>query len=314
MTPDISVIIPTHAPHSGRLARTLSGLQTQTLPTPRWDLVVVDNRSPEPVSLDLAWHPTARVVREERLGLTHARLAGGAAAKAPLLVFVDDDNVTDPDYLAAALALFADHPHLGAAGGKSVPEWEVPPAPWVTEFAGTLALRDLGNEPCLATPDAQGYPACAPLGAGMVLRRSAWQAYADGLAADPTVPLDRTGTELTSGGDNDIVLRILRAGWAVGYFPQLRLTHLIPAGRLTWQYLARLNHGIARSWVQVLARHGIHPWPQASRWTVPFRKWRAYLSYRAWAGPAEYIRWQGACGQFEGRAALGCPGGDRGYA
>jgi GT2 family glycosyltransferase len=306
MTPDLTVIVPTHAPHPGRLARTLTGLRSQTLPTSRWQLVVVDNRSPEPVALDLSWHPNAGVVREDRLGLTHARLAGGAAARAGLLVFVDDDNVLDPEYLTSAVGLFAEHPGLGAAGGKSLPEWEVPPAPWVSEFAGTLALRDLGDEPRLATPDVRGYPACAPVGAGMILRRAAWQAYADGLATDPTAPLDRAGTELTSGGDNDMVLRILRAGWSVGYFPQLRLTHLIPAGRLTRDYLGRLNHGIARSWVQVLARHGINPWPRASRWTVPFRKWRAYLSYRAWSGPAEYIRWQGACGQFEGRAAVGC--------
>ena len=93
MISDISVIIPTHAPHAERLARTLVGLRQQSLPLARWDLVVVDNRSPEPVSLDLSWHPTARVVREDRLGLTHARLAGGAAVRAPLLVFVDDDNV-----------------------------------------------------------------------------------------------------------------------------------------------------------------------------------------------------------------------------
>jgi hypothetical protein len=28
------------------------------------------------------------------------------------------------------------------------------------------------------------------------------------------------------------------------------------------------------------------------------------LRNRAWAGPAEYIRWRGVCGTFEGQAAL----------
>jgi GT2 family glycosyltransferase len=309
MKSDISVIIPTHSPHAGRLARTLAGLRQQTLPLHCWDLVVVDNHSPQPVALDLSWHPGARIVREERLGLTHARLAGAEAGRADLMVFVDDDNVLDPGYLAAALALFEEYPGLGVAGGRSLPEWEVAPGSWVGEFAGTLALRDLGDELRIATSDERGYPSCAPVGAGMVLRRAAWQAYAAGIAADLTALLDRTGQELTSGGDNDIVLRVLRAGWSVGYLPQLRLTHLIPAARLSKEYLGRLNHGIAKSWVQVLARHGIRPWPSANRWSVPLRKWRAWLSYRAWAGPAEYVRWRGACGQFEGRASIGGEGG-----
>jgi glycosyltransferase involved in cell wall biosynthesis len=301
----VSVIVPTHSPHPGRLARTIAGLRGQTLAMDQWDLVIVDNRSPEPVAVDLGWHRAARVVREDRLGLTNARLAGGAATKGELLLFVDDDNVLAPDYLLAAARRFETHPRLGAAGGKSVPEWEAPPGAWVAEFTSTLALRDLGETVSLDGPGtAAGYPAAAPLGAGMVLRRAAWDAYTTALANGGTTPLDRTGTALTSGGDNDIVCHVLRAGWQVGYFPELSLTHLIPAGRASPEYLARLNHGIAKSWVQVLDRHRIRPWPRIAPWTVPLRKWRAYFRYRAWAGPAEYVRWRGACGQFEGQSAL----------
>ena len=116
------------------------------------------------------------------------------------------------------------------------------------------------------------------------------------------------GRDLTSGEDCDIVLSVLRAGWQVGYFPELVLTHLIPAARMTRAYLANLNYGIARSWVGVLARHGIVPWPPARPITVPLRKARAYMTYRAWAGPGQYVRWRGACGQFDGRAELSMRG------
>ena len=306
--PALSVILPTHAPHVGRLGRALEGLKLQSLSYDRWELVVVDNRSPDPVRPDLGWHPHTRVVREDRLGLTHARLAGGASTRGDVLVFVDDDNVLSSNYLAAALELFANHPRLGAAGGKSVPEWETPPSGWVHEFAGTLALRDLGNEARVCGPSETGYPTCAPIGAGMAVRRSAWNAYTHSLAGDRTSPSDRTGQNLSSGGDNDIVLHVLRAGWQVGYFPQLSLTHLIPETRIIRGYLARLNDGISKSWVQVVARHDICPWPPANRRTVPLRKVRAYFRYKAWAGPAEYIRWKGACGNFEGRALIGRSG------
>ena len=42
-----------------------------------------------------------RVVREERLGLTHARLRGHAEASGKILVFVDDDNLLDDPICAA---------------------------------------------------------------------------------------------------------------------------------------------------------------------------------------------------------------------
>lgn len=297
----LSVIIPTHAPHAGRLRRTLDGLAAQTLPRDQWELLVVDNASPEPVAVDLA---NGRVVREEALGLTHARLAGYHAARADLLLFVDDDNVLSPTYLDGAVRLFAEQPDLGAAGGKSIPEWEVEPAGWVHEFAGCLALRDLGDEAILTRPtNPLHYPRSAPLGAGMVVRREVLRHYEESLSKGPRL-LDRCGQALTSGGDNDIVLVALKAGYSVGYFPSLRLTHLIPEGRTRLEYLSRLNHGILRSWVQVLARHGVCPWRQVPGWTVPLRKGLAYVRHRAWSGPAAYVRWSGACGMYDGLADL----------
>ena len=47
MTKDISVIIPTHDPHEGRLRRVLNALKRQELDVSRWELVIVDNASSE---------------------------------------------------------------------------------------------------------------------------------------------------------------------------------------------------------------------------------------------------------------------------
>jgi glycosyltransferase involved in cell wall biosynthesis len=311
MMSSLSVLISTHNPHPQRLHRTIEGLLAQTLPLENWELVVVDNASTTPIRASdfcINRHPRGRVVCEGRLGLTYGRLCGIASSTGPLVVFVDDDNVLAPDYLREAVDAFARQPKLGLGGGRCLPEWEAAPAPWVAEFQGNLALRDLGDQEQIVGPtDPLQYPLAAPVGAGMVGRREAITPWANAFNRGATGPTGRKGNELTSGEDCDIVLSALKAGWHVGYFPQLMLTHLMPAGRLTAEYQARLNHGIAKSWVQVLSRHGIRPWPPASPWGVPLRKWRAWLSYRAWAGPAEYVRWRGACGQFEGRALIGRP-------
>ena len=309
----LSVILPTYAPNPDRLARTLDGLRTQQLKREGWELIIVDNASPNPelfTSLDLSWHPRARAIAQERLGLTQARIAGIEASQGDYLVFVDDDNVLDPDYLKNTLEIFQQYPDLGAIGGKSLPEFEVEPEHWVQQFWVCLALRDLGEEVQLysyseATDDPKQYPAFAPIGAGMALRRTVAEHYLNCIKEDKErIALDRTGKSLRSGGDCDINITLLEAGWKVGYFPQLQLTHLMPASRLTRDYLAKINRASSRSWIQVLELHGIRPWQKVPRWTVLPRKVKAFLSYQPWQDPAAYIRWQGACGMFEGQAEL----------
>jgi hypothetical protein len=180
------------------------------------------------------------------------------------------------------------------------------PPTWSNEFHGLLALRDLGPE-IRVTSGGPGaaWPSHAPVGAGLAVRRSFALAYAEAVASDPRRRgLDRKGGSLASGGDNDLVFTALHAGGDVGYFPDLKLTHLIPAGRLNPDYLARLNRGIMRSWVLVLALHGQCPWKPIDHRTVWLRAARAWWRCHAWRGAAQRIRFAGMLGQFEGQADL----------
>lgn len=303
---NVSVLISTHNPHPGRLARVLEALRVQTLPPAQWEVLLIDNASLPPVDPPAGSPGNLRILREPQLGLNAARRRGLAEARAPLCVLVDDDNVLAPDYLAQVVRLFAAHPRIGALGGKSLPEFERQPLEWQREFLPLLALRDHGDQPVFSTglrPAGRRrneFPSeAAPIGAGMALRLNAAQTWVD--AASASRFSDRRGTTLTSGGDNDIVLTIMKHGWEVAYFPELVLTHLIPATRLEPGYLARLNRGIQCSWMQVLADHEANPWPAIAPWTVPLRQLKAWFTHCAWKGAAAHIRWQGACGHFEGR-------------
>ena len=309
VAPQLSVVIPTRNPHPERLRRTLTALAAQTLSRAQWETLLVDNAS------DCPWDPPAELVavlpgfqrlHEPHPGLTPARLCGIRAARGDVLVFADDDNILAPGYLAAVLRLFGDHPGLAAAGGPVLPEWEKPPPAWTREFHGLLALRDLGPAPLIAAGSpAAPWPDFAPVGAGLAVRRAGALAYAEALARDPVRrALDRRAAQLGSGGDNDLVFSLLHAGGDVGYFPELRLTHLIPAARLDAGYLARLNEGIMRTWVIVLHLHGQCPWPAIAPWTVVPRTMRAWLRGRAWRSPAHRVRWRGVAGQFQGQAVL----------
>ncbi len=308
MDMDLTAVIPTHDPDPGRLRRTLLGVRAQTLPADRWETIVVNNASrrfPDAGFFAEFAPGNHRIETEETLGLAAARARGFASAQGRFLVLIDDDNVLAPDYLAEVVRLFAENPALGAIGGSSTPEFETPPESWQQEFFPLLALRDLGASPLVSKglrPSGSlrnEYPTFAPIGAGMALRR---EAAADWLGRrNGSQPTDRRGGDLTSGGDNDIVLTVMKSGWEVAYFPQLRLTHLIPSSRLEPGYLGRLNYGIQKSWVRVLALHGASPWPGVSQTGAMLRKARSWVAHRAWNSKAAHIRWRGACGHFDGR-------------
>src|SRR5215469_10853662 len=100
----ISVILCSYNPRWDYLQRCLAALRAQTMRLHCWELVLIDNCSQIPLAdrVELSWHPDARVIREQVLGLTPARLRAIRESKGDLLVFVDDDNVLDPDFLEVA--------------------------------------------------------------------------------------------------------------------------------------------------------------------------------------------------------------------
>lgn len=302
MTELLSVILPTYNPNASRLDQTLAGLQRQSLPVKNWELIIIDNNSTSPIAIDLNWHPNYKLVREDRPGLTYARLKGIEYASGSIIVMVDDDNILAKNYLEHTLSIFNSNAALGAIGGKSIPLFEVTPPVWLKEFYGNLALRDLG-ETTLITGWQNKYPRAAPIGAGMGIRKQALQPYIEKINTGKNTITDRTGNSLSSGGDNDMVIEVLKSGWQMGYFPELQLTHIIPQSRIQSGYLAKLINNTNKSWVQLLESHQINPWPKISRWSVPLRKIKSWFTYRAWQNSVNYIKWRGACGLYDGLSA-----------
>jgi Glycosyl transferase family 2 len=242
-----SIIICSHNPRCDYLRRVLEALRAQTLPKDQWELLLVDNASERVLAndWDLSWHPLARHVREEALGLTSARLRGIAETTGKFLVFVDDDNVLDPDYLQTALEIARDYPFLGAWGGTIRGAFEAEPEEWVRPLTVYLAIREISKPVWSNNPEDREV---GPYGAGLCVRRSVATAYAEQLIVSPARRnLGRIGSKLSSCDDSDLVLTCYDLGQGWGIFPQLRLTHLIPKNRVQAEYLISLKQGIETS-------------------------------------------------------------------
>lgn len=300
MSSAITVIMCVHNPHAGRLARVLDALRSQTLPPENWSLLVIDNASNPPLAgRGIALPANATILVEAELGLTAARLAGIAAAQGELLVLIDDDTVAAPDYLAVALGLMQSQPQLGAAGGRIRGDFEAAPAGWMHGFLDVLALRDFGERPIRALAPNQLGP-WEPCGAGMVVRSRVARAYAAMVRDDPRRRLDRVGTRLSSCGDTDLARTATDLGMELAYEPRLHLTHLIPAARLRFGYLARLTYCIQRDGWLLLRMRGMQ---------CELRGWRLWLRRIAVPlrtprpDPRQWgLRIAAAWGQLQGRS------------
>lgn len=244
----ISVIICTHNPRPEYLRRVLQALQAQTLSKDAWELLLIDNLSTEPVAKnwELGWHPRGRHIRENEPGLTPARLRGIKESDGELLVFVDDDNVLPAEFLQTAQAIGEERPYLGVFGvGVLEPEFETPPPPELVPHLALLALRRVSAARWGNNPED---PHSTPWGAGLCVSRRVAEDFGRLIARlNVTALLGRRGQHLFCGEDDVFSWASVRAGQGFGVFPELRLTHLISAGRLNRGYFLRLIHDHAFS-------------------------------------------------------------------
>lgn len=239
----ISVIICTHNPRPDYLSRVLEALDAQTLSKDLWELLVIDNASEKILSteIDLSWHPNSRHIREEQLGLTPARIRGIKESVAEILVFVDDDNVLDDDYLEVTLKISKDYPFIGAWGGQIRPEFEVTPPEWIKPYLGMLAIREFDRDTWsnfLSNYD------CVPCGAGICIHRSVVEKYFQMTKNDNRrLRFGTNANNFLRCEDIDLALTACDIGLGMGQFKSLKLLHLLPKNRLQESYLLKLAEG-----------------------------------------------------------------------
>jgi len=116
--PEMSVVIASYG-RPTLLARLLSQLALQTFPTDAFEVIVIDDGSPKPVSttVDAARLPyTITVERQPNAGAAAARHRGAELARADIVLFLDDDMQIPPTLLAAHFAAHADAPHAVVLG------------------------------------------------------------------------------------------------------------------------------------------------------------------------------------------------------
>jgi glycosyltransferase involved in cell wall biosynthesis len=234
LLPELSVIICTYdrpddvyACVRALLSQPLSGCE----------IIVVDSACSAPVRLQLRSRMAGlpvRLLAVDQPGLSVARNAGLSAAQAPWVAFLDDDARVHDDWVARAKArvrhIQATEPEMAMIAGRAVPGFptsgpvEVPPAHLGLKWLDLLSMLD-SQRP--------GVSPHMPMVVGCNLLVHAARARQVGAFAEH---LGRGQADLFGGEEIALAHALARAGYKGCFAPELVVTHLVAAQRLTWAW------------------------------------------------------------------------------
>ena len=222
---DVSVVVPTFN-RQQLLGRTLETLVQQRAGSVRYEVLVVDNNSTDDTRAVVEtfvhrWR-NVRYFFEPRPGVSHARNTGIAAARSPLIAFIDDDVEADPTWIATIKQTFDEHPAIDCVGGRIEPRWAAPPPAWLTpNHWGAVALQAATHQTRLV--HATNASRCLPT-ANFASRRAALE-QVGGFSPD-----------YLRGEDRELQLRLWAAGKRGLYVDEIAATTEVPLERMTKAY------------------------------------------------------------------------------
>lgn len=206
------------------------------------EVIIIDNASDDPTTeiakllLDEKFPIPHKILFQKEKGLSFARKMGFENSNYEYILFCDDDNWLNDDYLGISFRIMEGNPDIGVLGGETEAVFEHEPPEWFPVFAQNYCV---GRQ-----SDAAGditWDTGVLWGAGMIVRKQALEElFSKGFQS---LLIDRKGNTLSSGGDSELCYALRLAGWKIWYDPGLRLKHFISSDKLNWNYLRKLNRG-----------------------------------------------------------------------
>ncbi|HMS65779.1 MAG TPA: glycosyltransferase, partial [Ignavibacteria bacterium] len=217
---------------------------TENIP---WEIIVVNNASTDGTALiaEKLWLRSnsltpLRIVKENQPGLSAARQLGINTAEYEYVVFCDDDNRLEENFVRNAFEIMNSDESIGVLGGFGDSEYETLPKPWFKDWMDSFAIGKQSENAGDITWS-RGFV----WGAAMVIRKEAWNKLKAG--GFRSILTDRVGNTLSAGGDTEICYALRNNGWKIWYDPSLKFTHYITEERLNWNYLRNLFRGFGNA-------------------------------------------------------------------
>lgn len=256
-TIDYSIVICTYNPDERILTRCLNAVKNLHVQDLKIEVLLVDNNShPALPALDyiksiLSQWPSLNLLTVKAQGLTNARVAGIEASNGRMIVFFDDDNEPDPNYLLELAKVSSLHSQVAAWGPGQIQVDFIDGIDKTIENYGRESFQER-NDQQVAYADLRSWQSCYPFGTGLCVRADILRAYHELVKQGAFSMTDRKGNQMSSGGDTQIVFYCIQQGYSAGISPGMKLVHIIPGKRANLAYLKRLAYGTGIAYTPLL--------------------------------------------------------------
>lgn len=233
----LTLSICTHN-HLAALRQTLAGLHSLRPPEGPWELLIIDNASTDGTGAWLAqggWQRRdidCRIVQESRLGVAHARNRAITEARGEYVVFLDDDETPEPDWLVNLEQVINDC-QPAAIGGRIRALLPGGRPDWLTdELLGFLGELDYGPVERVLTETS------TPIFTGNAVFHRQTVLDVGGFDGN----LGRRGNIQSGGEDTELYRRLVSLKKAVRWTPQAVIYHRIEPWKLQRTYFLQLHY------------------------------------------------------------------------
>ena len=241
-----TVIICTHNPDKVKIKKVLKCIN-ESETSYEFEKLIIDNASSNQNFIkNLAEENNFEYVREQKIGLSHARLLAMKKCSDKLIIFIDDDNYISRDFIHESILFSLENPDVVAFGGRVLP-FNSPRRKWKRSSMPFLGIRDLGDS-VLKANVSSSWQVEEPIGAGLCLSTSLVHEFLH-LPREKLeifLKLGRKGRRLLSGEDG-FICRFLSPHGYVAYVPSMVMHHDIDLNRLNLKYLIKLMFNYGRS-------------------------------------------------------------------
>jgi glycosyltransferase involved in cell wall biosynthesis len=211
-----------------------------------WEVILVDNGSTdETISFSKKiWSEKNvcdfTILSEEKKGQTYARLKGLKSAKYNFVSFIDDDNRVDKNWVSVVNDIFLSHPDCAVCGGIGKAVFEDQEPQWFKHFEANFAVGPQGKKSGYVERD-RSYL----YGAGLSVQKEYYLKLVEN--GFPEIQTGRLVDQMRGGGeDSELCFCFVLSGYKLWYDERLKFEHLMPKGRMTVEYLKKLQMCMGR--------------------------------------------------------------------
>jgi Glycosyltransferases involved in cell wall biogenesis len=214
-----------------------------------WEILLIDNNSTDNTAkiANDYWNSLYSevpliIIHEPRPGTMYARRTGIESANYRYLLYCDDDNWLNEDYVKTAFDIITSNGEIAVVGGHGILELESKeniPA-WLDKFKYSYGAGPQGKVDGDTTHD----KGCLYTAGAMLDRVWLNKLF----EFDFTSSLKgRDGKSLVAGEDTELTYALKIIGGKLYYSSKMHFRHFMPVTRIQWSYLQRLHESFGYS-------------------------------------------------------------------